>query len=238
VLKSFNTWAFKREQPSDPQRLLTQVAQAIARSEPVPFVLYWGKGPRCKVGAEDLECLNHLGTMAGRVKEVYAPGAALKLIFTDTHASLNGHPAHSMNHYFAEVDVAAGQRGFASCRLSQLIGAADLAASAGTEDVVSDDMLDRLCTSTMKWYRGKELRHLQRKQVPLPVPAGNADLLHVFVAARGQREAVVPAGRCAVLRGPGLRLHTGLSAGRLPQVVLNTSTFWHIDAVGGASTPS
>jgi hypothetical protein len=156
VLKSFNTWAFKREQPANLQQMLEQVSRAVARAEPVSFVLYWGKGPRCKIGPHDLECLDHLGVMAARVKEVYAPGAAIKLIFTDTHAALNGHAPHSMSRYFAEVDAAARQRGFTSCRLSQLISADDVAASDASEEAASEDMIERLSTSALKWYRGKD----------------------------------------------------------------------------------
>jgi len=49
VLQSFKTWAFKREQPSDPQLMLALIARAIRHSEPLSFALYWGKGPRCAV---------------------------------------------------------------------------------------------------------------------------------------------------------------------------------------------
>src|SRR3954469_4268497 len=43
VLQAFNTWAFKREQPSDPQLMRQPKLQAIRRSEPLSFALYWGK---------------------------------------------------------------------------------------------------------------------------------------------------------------------------------------------------
>src|SRR5215813_1153120 len=46
VLQAFNTWAFKREQPSDPDLMLQIINDARALGEPIPFVLYWGKGPR------------------------------------------------------------------------------------------------------------------------------------------------------------------------------------------------
>src|SRR5437868_6507558 len=49
VLRSFNTWAFKREQPSDPELMLQFISQSIASNVPVRFVLYWGKGPRTKI---------------------------------------------------------------------------------------------------------------------------------------------------------------------------------------------
>src|SRR4051794_307249 len=60
VLQSFNTWAFKREQPSDPQLMRQTILQAIRRSEPLSFALYWGKGPRCTLAQPDIQCLDFL----------------------------------------------------------------------------------------------------------------------------------------------------------------------------------
>jgi hypothetical protein len=111
VLRSFNTWAFKREQPSDLPLMLEVIARAISRSEPLHFVLYWGKGPRCDIAEWDLQCLSFLALFLARVAHVYQPGAALNLVFTDTHARLNGHSRASMNKYFLAVTLAAGQRG-------------------------------------------------------------------------------------------------------------------------------
>src|SRR5438128_12240486 len=41
VLRSFNTWAFKREQPADLQRMREIISSAIGLEQPVSFVLYW-----------------------------------------------------------------------------------------------------------------------------------------------------------------------------------------------------
>src|SRR5262245_56733260 len=46
VLQSFNTRAFKREQPSDPDLMRQIISESMAAGKPVPFLLYWGKGPR------------------------------------------------------------------------------------------------------------------------------------------------------------------------------------------------
>src|SRR5450631_1336745 len=42
VLRSFNTWAFKREQPDDPELMLRMISESMALGAPVSFVLYWG----------------------------------------------------------------------------------------------------------------------------------------------------------------------------------------------------
>jgi hypothetical protein len=67
-----------------------------------------GEGPRCRIDAPDIECLDYLKAFARRVHETYERGAAIKLIFTDTHADeLNGHSRQSTHEYCAEVEVSA-----------------------------------------------------------------------------------------------------------------------------------
>jgi L-tyrosine isonitrile synthase len=73
VLHAFNTWAFKREQPDNPLDMLKVIARSIAVCEPIPFVLYWGKGPRNMIGAPEKECLKYIAALAGRIHEVYPP---------------------------------------------------------------------------------------------------------------------------------------------------------------------
>ena len=155
LLRSFNTWAFKREQPADPQLMLRIISESIALREPVSFILYWGKGPRCRLGEPDIECLDYLGTFASRVLEVYEPGAAIKLIFTDTHAALNGHAPDRVRAYFAEVEACAAERGFETCFLGELIRSAEaVAICAPNDDDVSEEILQRLSAGARKWYRG------------------------------------------------------------------------------------
>jgi hypothetical protein len=154
VLKSFNTWAFKREQPSDPTVLLDIISESIAHEEPVPFVLYWGKGPRAKIGTPDFHCLDYLQALTKRVGAVYELGAVLTLVFTDTHARLNGHSDESIAQYFQEIAQAARSRSFQTCWLGQLL---TTPRSGGIEPAASDvppEILDRLTVTARKWYHG------------------------------------------------------------------------------------
>src|SRR5712671_310424 len=57
VLQSFNTRAFKREQPSDPDLMREIISESMSAGAPVPFILYWGKGPRSGLDRPDIECL-------------------------------------------------------------------------------------------------------------------------------------------------------------------------------------
>jgi L-tyrosine isonitrile synthase len=156
VLRSFNTWAFKREQPADPHLMLQFISAAIALEAPIRFVLYWGKGPRCNLGLPDIECLDYLAALARRVRAVHAPGAAIKLIFTDTHAALNGHSPAGLRGYFGEIDIKARQYGFETCWLGHIIRAAGAAATSDpADDALPDETLRRLAESAKKWYRGE-----------------------------------------------------------------------------------
>jgi hypothetical protein len=154
ILSAFNTWAFKREQPTDPELMQQLIAQAMAAGAPISFVLYWGKGPRCGIGQPDIECLDYLAGFARRVGEAYEPGAAVTLIFTETHAQLNGHSAETIRSYFRDIADAARERGFDTCWLGALTRAAGAAAADAAGDV-TPDMLSRLSSSAKKWYRGE-----------------------------------------------------------------------------------
>jgi hypothetical protein len=155
VLQAFNTWAFKREQPDNPQLMLQIIAESIQHGEPVPFVLYWGKGPRSWLDEPDTTCLNYLASLAQRVRGAYPQGAAITLIFTDTHAELNGHSKQSADEYFGAVETGGRTRGFATCRLGELVRSAERAAEHVPNEVpVPEDTLRRLGVCAAKWYRG------------------------------------------------------------------------------------
>lgn len=155
VVKAFNTWAFKREQPGNPERLVPAVEAAMRAGRPLDFVLYWGKGPRTEIAAPDLACLDYLGQLAERVRQVYAPGAVFRLIFTDTHAALNGHPAEAADAYFGAIDGAAQARGFASTRLSDVVAFARELGAETAEEQPSGAILESLIACAAKWYRGE-----------------------------------------------------------------------------------
>jgi hypothetical protein len=156
VLHAFNTWAFKREQPDNPLTMLKAVARSIAVCEPIPFVLYWGKGPRNTIGAPETECLRYIAALAGRIHDAYTPGAAVKLIFTDTHAELNGHSHASIAAYFAAVEACARGFGFEHCWMSHLTKATPAIREMLDDPMPDDDILQRLVTSAAKWYHGSD----------------------------------------------------------------------------------
>jgi hypothetical protein len=153
VLKTFNTRAFKREQPDNPDLMLQIVARSIARNEPVPFVLYWGKGPRAQIAKPEIKCLDYLASLDARIRQRHAPGAAITLIFTDTHAELNGHSAEAIATYFNDLTASARQRGFATALLSELLADADLTIEPHPQ-TVPQELMPTLRESASKWFRG------------------------------------------------------------------------------------
>jgi hypothetical protein len=156
VVASFNTWAFKREQPDTAAGLLAQVAKSLVLSQPVSFVLYWGKGPRNEAGDKEVACLDFLGQMQARIRQVYAPGAQITIVFTDTHAALNGHKALDAATYFRSVAAILPQSGYDFCHLGSIVRAArPLLMDFDSEAEPLDPLLQAdLVTSAQKWYRG------------------------------------------------------------------------------------
>lgn len=156
VLKSFNTRAFRREKPDRREAMLSVIARALAAQEPVPFVMYWGKGLRPLLAAPEYACLDYLVSMLRRVGECYRPGARMTLVFTDTHASLNGHSSESIETYFADLDAAARSRGFEVCRLGAMMNAVEIEPDAASAtELPSEELLAGLAVSAAKWFRGE-----------------------------------------------------------------------------------
>jgi len=192
VLAAFNTWSFKREQPADPQLMLRFVADAIAVEEPISFVLYWGKGPRGTIGEPDLACLEYLTAFTRRVEKVYEPGASLMLIFTDTHAQLNGYSPASVRRYFDEIELAARRCGFECCSMSAVTPAAEPELTGLVDGDVPKDAIKLLSASAAKWYRGEgtceqgavkyyRMNMIERRAVELAFPRS------IFLTFNGSR---------------------------------------------------
>jgi L-tyrosine isonitrile synthase len=154
ILAAFNVRTFRREPPGGEQLMLQFIARAIAFNEPVPFIMYWGKGPRPVMAKPDLDCIAFLDAMLDRVREVYAHGAKLKLLFTDTHALLNGHALDTVRSYFGEVAHYVRERGIESCWLGDVVRTSGLAETKA-EDEMPQELGERLTASAKKWYFGE-----------------------------------------------------------------------------------
>ncbi|MEO8637484.1 MAG: asparagine synthase (glutamine-hydrolyzing) [Candidatus Taylorbacteria bacterium] len=120
ILKSFDTWKFKREQPKTLAKLLETILLAVRSKKPIQFVMYWGKGERDKVGEKEKKAISYLEKMLKGIQEKYPTGSKITFILTDTHAELNGYTKLQIDQYFDSVIQLAKQVGFATVRLSTL----------------------------------------------------------------------------------------------------------------------
>ncbi|MBU2583291.1 MAG: hypothetical protein KJ622_16400 [Alphaproteobacteria bacterium] len=155
VLKSFNTWRFKRSQPSDAGLLQDFVAKAVVSGNPVPFVLYWGKGFRSQTGASERACIGYLSDLGRKIADVYEPGAEFDILYTDTHAALNGHAAGDVEEYLGSLRADCGEE-FAVRRLSDVV-AASRVRQGEVPPVAPEEaaaMIAKLVGCAEKWYRG------------------------------------------------------------------------------------
>jgi hypothetical protein len=109
---------------------------------------------RCNQAEADIQCLNFLNALGERVLQTYAPGASFTLIFTDTHAELNGHPIGGTRQYFNEVSQSAATRKFFGCMLSDLVAAHSTPSVAPAAP--AEPLLAKLHSSASRWYRGDE----------------------------------------------------------------------------------
>jgi hypothetical protein len=157
ILQAFNTWSFKREQPDNLVSLREAIGRAVHRKEPIPFVLYWGKGPRRHAGKPEIASMDYLGAFADRIRGVYRAGASIQLICTDTHANLNGHSPQAIKDYFGSIRMQAQTHGFTDCRLTDLVRVWQNADNAEGVDTPDPDpaTLQRLSECAAKWYRGE-----------------------------------------------------------------------------------
>jgi len=221
TLQSFNTWAFKREQPSDLVLLTRFVAQAVKLREPVPFVLYWGKGPRAEVANPDMDCLDYLASFAARIKSVYDQGALIRLVLTDTHAALNGHSAQETARYHGQIAAEAHMRGFETYSLGELTSARIDLVPAENCPPPSDTTLQQLAVSATRWYRGGGtpehgarqyymMNMIERQVIELSFPSS------IFVTFNGQEQRELFPERLPIFYMYSLRRGTSVKPWFLP----------------------
>jgi hypothetical protein len=111
---------FNREEPSMQHELKQVIARSIAENKPIPLFGFWGMGYKPAATKADAEALTFLTKLAGQVKEAYAPGVKVTLIFPIEHGLHNGYEEPVMANYVESVKALAQAHGFSTLLLSPL----------------------------------------------------------------------------------------------------------------------
>ncbi|MCL5411058.1 MAG: asparagine synthase-related protein [Patescibacteria group bacterium] len=154
VIEQFNTWSFKREQPNDEEGIERVVEEAVGKNTPIPFVLYWGKGEKNTAGKQEIDALNMLENINDRIKQAYKPGAEFTLVFTDTHAVLNGYSEGGIQQYYSSVKILATERKINCLCMSEIAPLDyDKLLIQSRELEINDRVLEILKESSSKHYK-------------------------------------------------------------------------------------
>lgn len=72
---------------NDEQRITDIFGESLKEQKPIPMVMYWAKGPRDVIGANELRGMDFLKDM---LQKLNPPGVDLTIVFADTHVVFNG----------------------------------------------------------------------------------------------------------------------------------------------------
>lgn len=171
ILEVFNTWQYKREQPNTTQKILESILKNIQKKRPIPFVMYWGKGKKKTANTKEKEALAFLHKMLGGIKNIYPPGFTVKIIFTDTHATLNGYNENEIKQYYDSVSYLKTKYNFNFLYLSELVEYKEEVLLEKVEDIkINPKLMNSLINSSKKHFKkekdfvlGAKLYYLQNQ---------------------------------------------------------------------------
>lgn len=153
IFKSFNTWKFKREQPHTEDKFIQTISTRILNNESIKFVAYWGKGKRNKVSIPEKTGLEYLQSLFERIKNIYPKGVECSLIFTDTHAELNGHDPKNIKSYYQSLKKLAQAQNIKVILMSSLVSFHKNQLPTGSPP---KNLLKTLKKSSEKHYKGNQ----------------------------------------------------------------------------------
>lgn len=191
IIEQFNTWSFKREQPSDEAALQKIVNESAVVNKPIQFVLYWGKGERDGISKPEIDAFSMLKSISDRIETVYKPGAEFTLIFTDTHARLNGYSINETEQYYQTVKDLADKQSIKSIFMSKIADFdLDNLIFQSKEVQVDDEVLAVLGESSGKHYKrssdhllGAKLYYIQNQIEKVEVEKRFSN--HIFITYSG-----------------------------------------------------
>lgn len=147
IIRGFNTWKFKREQPNTEEKLFNNILNQITNKKPIRFIMYWGKGEKNIANESDILALEYLKELFKPIKE----GIKIIFIFTDTHAELNGYSKNEIKKYYDSVDTLIKKYDIDSLYLSKLVEYNEKDLLDKVDDLeIDSDLLEILENSSRK----------------------------------------------------------------------------------------
>lgn len=171
ILQTFNTWQYKREQPSSLEMVAEVIKNNIAQKNPIKFVMYWGKGKKETSNDKEEKALTYLYKMLSKVESIYPVGFNLVIVFTDTHARLNGYTEKEIKRYYDSVKKLSSKYNFNFLYLSELVEYKEEVLLEKVEDIkIHPKLMDSLINSSKKHFKkekdfvlGAKLYYLQNQ---------------------------------------------------------------------------
>ena len=151
IFDSFKTRKFKREQPSDENLFFEVICQSVKKNEPIKFVTYWWKGERNEMWEHETQALEFLHSMFENINQKYTHKTKLSIIYTDTHARINGFNGEEIELYERSLRNATEKYGYNVLLMSDI-----LKLEKYSEIDIESDFLDTLVVSASKHYKWNE----------------------------------------------------------------------------------
>ncbi len=106
IFASLTARKFRRSPPFNEAGLRARIQAAIMLGTPLEFLMFWGCGARETHSAADLAALAALHELMEEPKRLPHMSTRVRIIFTDLHATANGHTATHRNSYFHAIEAA------------------------------------------------------------------------------------------------------------------------------------
>ncbi|HHD63114.1 MAG TPA: hypothetical protein ENK96_01845 [Desulfobulbaceae bacterium] len=105
ILKAINKRRFLRKRFNEKQAVCVtrRLRHVVSQGEAVKFLMMWGVGTKQETGCWEEYALAQLEGMFREIKKIWPVGAALKIVFADTHARINRIPEAVIEHYYSSL---------------------------------------------------------------------------------------------------------------------------------------
>lgn len=94
---------FNRGKPLNSEEIRIRITQSIQRSKSIPFIAFWGVGPKNMHDVHDEKTCAFFQAIHKEVQEIYTPGIEYTFIFADKHGIHNGYEGVDIQSYIESM---------------------------------------------------------------------------------------------------------------------------------------